>query len=103
MRRYCSTIWSNTRSARSPRIPETLRAELLRFRPTVTFYAASSQPGEVSFRMGLRTILTGDLKVRHAHMPGITAQLMQEGMRTDYRVVVPGDEPRSTTSRTWPR
>jgi leucyl aminopeptidase (aminopeptidase T) len=68
-------------------LPETLRSELLKFRPTVTFYAASSQPGEVTFRTGLRVFLLNDLKVRHAHMPGITAQLMQEGMRTDYRVV----------------
>lgn len=67
--------------------PEILRSELSRFRPTVTFYAASSLPGEVSFRMALRTFLVEDLRVRHAHMPGITAQVMQEGMRTDYRMV----------------
>jgi aminopeptidase len=68
-------------------IPEVLRSEMARFRPTVTFYAASSQPGEVIFRTALRTFLLNEIKVRHAHMPGITAQLMQEGMRTDYRVV----------------
>ena len=68
-------------------IPETLRSEIFRFRPTVTFYAASSQPGEVTFRTALRVFLLEEIKVRHAHMPGITAQLMQEGMRTDYRVV----------------
>jgi aminopeptidase len=68
-------------------LPESLRSELLKFRPTVTFYAASSQPGEVSFRIGLRTFLLNDLNVRHAHMPGITRQLMMEGMRTDYRTV----------------
>jgi leucyl aminopeptidase (aminopeptidase T) len=68
-------------------LPEGLRAELLKFRPTATFYAASVQPGEVPFRNGLRVFLLNDLNVRHAHMPGVTAQLMQEGMRTDYRVV----------------
>lgn len=67
--------------------PDGLHRELLRFRPTVTFYAASSQPGEVTFRTALRTFLLNELKVRHAHMPGITAQLMREGMRTDYRAV----------------
>lgn len=67
--------------------PEPLWAELQRFRPNVTFYAASGQPGEVSFRMALRTFLLQDLSVRHAHMPGITAQLMTEGMNTDYRMV----------------
>jgi len=68
-------------------IPEGLRADLSKFRPTVTFYAAASQPGEISFRTALLTFLTTELKVRHAHMPGISAQLMQEGMRMDYRVV----------------
>jgi len=68
-------------------IPEQLRAELLKYRPTVTFYAASSQPGEITFRSALRVFLLEEIGVRHAHMPGITAQLMQEGMRTDYRVV----------------
>lgn len=68
-------------------LPENLRAELLHFRPTVTFYAAASQPGEVAFRTGMRVFLLNDLNVRHAHMPGITRQLMVEGMRTDYRVV----------------
>lgn len=66
-------------------LPEALRIDLLKFRPTVTFYAASVQPGEIPFRNGLRVFLTNDLSVRHAHMPGITAQLMQEGMRADYR------------------
>jgi leucyl aminopeptidase (aminopeptidase T) len=68
-------------------LPEHLRADLLKFRPTVTFYAASTQPGEVTFRNGLRVFLLNDLSVRHAHMPGVSAQLMQEGMRTDYRSV----------------
>lgn len=68
-------------------LPEPLRSELRHFRPEVTFYATSSQPGEVSFRMALRTFLIQDLKVRHAHMPGITGQLMTQGMNTNYRMV----------------
>jgi len=68
-------------------VPEQLRSELLKFRPTVTFYAASTQPGEVTFRTALRVFLLEEIRARHGHMPGITAQLMQEGMRTDYRVV----------------
>ncbi len=68
-------------------LPESLRAELLKFRPTVTFYAASTQPGEITFRNGLRVFLLNDLNVRHAHMPGVTSQVMQEGMRADYRSV----------------
>ncbi|MGQ9489632.1 MAG: aminopeptidase [Anaerolineae bacterium] len=68
-------------------MPDELRSELSRFKPHVTFYAASSQPGEVAFRMALRTFLTHDLKARHAHMPGITVQAMTEGMNTDYQRV----------------
>jgi aminopeptidase len=68
-------------------VPEQLRAELRTLRPTVTFYVASGQPGEVTFRTALRSFLLDEIRVRHAHMPGINAQLMQEGMRTDYRVV----------------
>lgn len=64
-----------------------LRSELLNYRPTVTFYAATSQPGELPFRMALRVFLLKELKVRHAHMPGVTPQLMVEGMRADYKVV----------------
>jgi aminopeptidase len=64
-----------------------LRRELTAFRPTVTFYAAASQPGELPFRMALRVFLTQELKVRHGHMPGVTPQLMVEGMRADYKIV----------------
>ena len=64
-----------------------LRRELLNYRPTVTFYAAASQPGELPFRMALRVFLLEELEVRHAHMPGVTRQLMVEGMRADYKVV----------------
>jgi len=67
--------------------PDNLRRELIAFRPTVTFYAAASQPGELALRMALRVFLLQELKVRHAHMPGITQQLMVEGMRADYRIV----------------
>lgn len=68
-------------------LPEPLRSELLSFHPTVTFYAASAQPEEATFRTGLRVFLLNDLNVRHAHMAGITSRLMLEGMRTDYQRV----------------
>ncbi len=66
---------------------EKLRQELIAYQPTVTFYAAASQPGELPFRMALRVFLVQELKVRHGHMPGVTPQLMVEGMRADYKVV----------------
>jgi len=68
-------------------LPEAMRATLLSFRPTVTFFTASSQPGEVAFRMGLILFLTHDLNVRHGHMVGITPRIMREGMAVDYHLV----------------
>jgi aminopeptidase len=68
-------------------LPEALRADLRGFRPSVTFYAASAQPGEVAFRTELRMFLLNDLQVRHAHMVGISSQVMLEGMRSDYALV----------------
>jgi len=54
------------------------------FHPTVSFMAVSGQPGEVAFRMALAKALR-ELGVRHGHMPGITKQLMREGMNVDYQ------------------
>jgi aminopeptidase len=68
-------------------LPEALRADLIGFHPSVTFFAASAQPGEVAFRTGLRVFLLNDLSVRHAHMVGVNSQLMMEGMRADYAMV----------------
>jgi len=68
-------------------IPERLIPSIEAFAPTVTFFAASSQKGEVTFRMTLSARLRQTLKVRHAHMPGITPRLMCEGMTVDYRQV----------------
>jgi aminopeptidase len=68
-------------------LPPGIPADLQRFRPTVSFYAASTQPGEVTFRMALRRTLVEEFRTRHGHMPGITYRLMNEGMRTDYRTI----------------
>ncbi len=78
-------------------LPAALVTDLIAWRPTVTFYAASIQPGEVSFRIALRHTLLDQLRVRHGHMPGITAQLMDEGMTADYRLV------ERVTRRVWER
>lgn len=68
-------------------VPVALHQDLLAFAPSVTFYAASSQKGEITFRIGLRVSLMRDLHVRHAHMIGITEQLMTEGMTADYHQI----------------
>ncbi len=51
----------------------------------VTFYAASSKPGELSIRQPfIRTALR---YARHGHMPSITKELMETGMNADYREI----------------
>jgi len=50
---------------------------------TAVFYTAQSKHGEkVSLRMPI--IRLGTIKGRQAHMPGITKELMETGMLTDY-------------------
>ncbi len=63
---------------------EELRHDLINARPTVTYYIATAQPGEISFRIPLLPFLATELKVRHGHMIGIDEALMAEGMCADY-------------------
>ncbi len=49
---------------------------------TVTFWATSSLPGELSARGPF--IRKAIRYARHGHMPGITAELMEQGMCADY-------------------
>lgn len=68
-------------------VPSSLERVILRSRPDVTFYAATSQPGEISFRMQLRPLFAASNPkgIRHGHMIGITPALMTQGMRVDYQ------------------
>jgi aminopeptidase len=61
-----------------------LRNDLLNARPTVTYYIATAQPGEIAFRIPLLPFLANELKVRHGHMIGIEERLMAEGMCANY-------------------
>ena len=63
---------------------ETLRNDLINARPTVTYYIATAQPGEIAFRIPLLPFLATELKVRHGHMIGIDEALMADGMCADY-------------------
>lgn len=67
--------------------PSAMGDELVAFAPTVTIYAAGAQPGELPFRKGLAQILRGQLHVRHAHMVGISPELLTSGMLADYERV----------------
>lgn len=64
--------------------PEEMRQDLIHARPTVTYYVATGQPGEIAFRIPFLPFLVNELKVRHGHMIGIDDQLMAEGMCADY-------------------
>ena len=64
--------------------PEQLRNDLIQARPTVTYYIATAQPGEIAFRIPLLPFLATELKVRHGHMIGIDEEVMAEGMCADY-------------------
>jgi leucyl aminopeptidase (aminopeptidase T) len=64
--------------------PEALCQDLLQMRPTVTYYIATAQPGEIAFRIPLLPFLVTELKVRHGHMIGIEESLMAESMCADY-------------------
>src|SRR6266851_5269474 len=44
------------------------------------------QPGELGARMSIVKLIERR-QIRYAHMVGITAQIMQQGMRADYRMV----------------
>ncbi len=68
-------------------LPDKFVEDVEAFSPTVTFYAAGGQPGELKFRIPMREFLVNRLKVRHGHMIGISEQLMKEGMRTDYDLI----------------
>ena len=71
-------------------VPETMLQALAEFKPTVTFFAAGSQEGEVKMRMALTVQIRrvyaelGLPLPRHGHMVGITSRLIQEGMTADY-------------------
>ncbi len=67
--------------------PEPLRNLLEKERPTVTFFAAQGQPGEIRFRRPFLDYLVQDLRVRHGHMINIDDHLMLEGMVCDYHQI----------------
>lgn len=68
-------------------IPEGFIEAIEDFAPTVTFYAAQAQPGEIAFRIKMGGELRRRLNVRHGHMIGITPDLMVSGMLANYEEV----------------
>lgn len=69
-------------------IPPDLAAALRAAAPTVSFYAAQPQPGEIAFRIPLMGLLVRELRVRHGHLIGIDERLVREGLgNADYAVI----------------
>jgi aminopeptidase len=69
-------------------IPPDLAAALRATAPTVSFYAAQPQPGEIAFRIPLMELLVRELRVRHGHLIGIDERLVREGLGSaDYAVI----------------
>ena len=68
-------------------IPDALQTALERFQPHVSFYTASSRPGELKFRMAYMPAVmrANPAGARHGHMINITPILMTQGMRVDYQ------------------
>ena len=67
--------------------PRTLADELVKFRPTASFFIGIGMPGELGFRQPMLHLLADDLRCRHGHMIGINETL-------GYRVIGPPE-------RTW--
>lgn len=71
-------------------VPEKMVTDSAAFEPTVTFFTASGQKGEVKMRMGSTLRLHQEFErkglpqPRRAHMIGITPALIEEGMIADY-------------------
>jgi aminopeptidase len=64
--------------------PRQLTDEILRFRPTASFYVGIGLKGELAFRKPMLELLADELRCRHGHMIGINDLLMTDGMVADY-------------------
>jgi leucyl aminopeptidase (aminopeptidase T) len=55
-------------------------------RAQVSIFAARAYPGELSMRRQM-TAIVNRRRIRHGHMVGVTAGIMKEGMRADFRAI----------------
>lgn len=67
--------------------PRRLAEKIRAVSPTVSFFIAEALPGELGFRQPMRVFLVDELRCRHAHMVGIDARVMEEGMAGDCQAV----------------
>jgi aminopeptidase len=64
--------------------PRTLADDLIKFRPTASFFIGVGLRGELAFRQPMLHLLADDLRCRHGHMIGINEVVMTDGMAGDY-------------------
>ena len=67
--------------------PRELADEILRFKPTASFYIGIGLKGELGFRKPMLILLADELRCRHGHMIGINDLLMTDGMTADYEEI----------------
>jgi aminopeptidase len=67
--------------------PRSIADDILRFRPTASFFIGTGQKGELAFRRPMLELLPHELRSRHGHMIGINDLLMQDGMAADYEEI----------------
>lgn len=66
-------------------LPDQTVAAIRAADPTISFYAASTEDGELGFRKPLIGMLLGEFGVRHIHMPGTNEEVAGgQGMCADY-------------------
>ena len=68
-------------------LPDKLAQQVVSFLPSVTFLATTAKEGELPMRNGFVDVVLGEVGTRHAHMIGVTPQIMREGMRADYKKI----------------
>src|SRR5438270_1834563 len=67
--------------------PKVIAEEVLKFRPTASYFIGTGQKGELAFRRPLLHLLAEELGCRHGHMIGINDLLMTDGMAADYEEI----------------
>lgn len=67
--------------------PRSIADEVVRFRPTASFFIGTGMKGELAFRQPMLKLLAETLRCRHGHMIGINELVMRDGMAADYQEI----------------
>jgi aminopeptidase len=81
--------WTMEDHVRRPatEFPRAIGEEILKFRPTASYFIGTGQKGELAFRQPMLRLLANELGCRHGHMIGIDDELMKDGMAGDYEEI----------------